>query len=133
MKEAQRRIFIVENAPRVRNALCALLAGAGGEGDVVHSTREARERISEASRDRLILDLRYAPTAPDPAAPQVKNLEVSLVGRILVVTGEVSDTTVFRQIEDFGPPHFSLKHMTSSLHAFVRMLFQASRRAFQRG
>lgn len=133
MKEAERRIFVVEKAPGVRNALCALLAGIGGEGDVVPSRRETQERISEANCDRLILDLRYAPTAPGPATPRVKNLKASLVGGILLVTGEVSDTTVFRRIEDFGLRHFSLKHMTSSLHAFIRMLFLASRRALQRG
>jgi len=123
MKERERRIFVIEKAPSVRNALCALLASVGCEGDGAQSTREMHERFGEANRDKLVLDLRYAGTPPGPASPGVKNLEASLVGRILVVTGEVTDSKVFRQIEELVVSHFSLKHMTSSLRTFVHALF----------
>jgi len=122
MKEAERRIFVVEKAPSVRNALCALLAGVGCEGDVAHSSRKIHERFGEANRDKLVLDLRYAGTPPSPASPGVKNLEASLVDRILVVTGEVTDPKVFRQIEELVVSHFSLKNMTSSLRTIVHAL-----------
>jgi hypothetical protein len=123
MKEGERRIFVLEKAPRVHNALCALLAGVGCEGDGVHSTREMHERLGEAIRDKLVLDLRYAGTPPDAVSPGVKNLEASLVGCILVVTGEVTDPKVFRQIEELAVPHSSLKHITSSLRTFLHALF----------
>jgi DNA-binding NtrC family response regulator len=122
MKEGERRIFVVEKAPSVRNALCALLAGVGCEGNGAHSIREMHERFGEANRDKLVLDLRFAGTLPDPVSPGVKNLEASLVGRILVVTGEVADPKIFRQIEELGLTHFSLKHIFSSLRTFVHAL-----------
>ena len=123
MEDGERRIFVVEKAPSVRNALCALLVGVACEGAVAHSARKIYERFGEANRDKLVLDLRYAGTPPGPVSPGVKNLEASLVGRILVVTGEVSDPKVFRQIEELVAPHFSLKHMTSSLRTVVHALF----------
>ena len=123
MKEAERRIFVVEKGSSVRNALCALLAGVGSEGDVARNTREIHEKFGEANRDKLVLDLRYAGTLPNPVSPGVKNLEANLVGCILVVTGEVTDPKLFRQIEALVVPHFSLKHMTSSLRTVVRALF----------
>jgi CheY-like chemotaxis protein len=123
MKEGERRIFVVEKASSVRSALCALLAGVGCEGDVAHSTPEIHERVGEANRDKLVLNLRYAGTPPSPVSPGVKNLTASLVGRILVVTGEVTDSKVFQQIEELVVSHFSLKHMTSSLRTFVHALF----------
>ena len=116
-------MFILEKAPSVHNALCVLLAGVGCEGDVAHSIRKIHEMFGEANRDKLVLDLQYAGTPPSPVSPGVKNLKASLVGRILVVTGEVTDIKVFRQIEELVVSHFSLKHMTSSLRTIVHALF----------
>jgi len=90
MKEAERRIFVVEKAPCVRNALCALLEGVGCEGDALRNTRKIHESFGEANRDKLVLNLRYTGTPSSPVSPGVKNLEARPVGRILVVTGEVT-------------------------------------------
>jgi hypothetical protein len=39
MENGERRIFVVEKASRVRNALCVISAGAECEGDIAHGTR----------------------------------------------------------------------------------------------
>ena len=81
MEDGERRIFVVEKASRVRNALCLISAGAECEGDVAHGTRMINETFAQANRDHLVLHLRYAPTPNNRVSPGVKNLEASLVYR----------------------------------------------------
>jgi hypothetical protein len=123
MEDGERRIFVVEKASRVRNALCVLLAGAECEGNVAHGTRMIHGTFAEANRDQLVLHLRYAETPHNRVSPGVKNLEASLVGGILVVVGQVTDPKVLGQIEELVVSHFSLKYMTSSLRTIVHALF----------
>jgi hypothetical protein len=123
MEDGERRIFVVEKASRVRNALCLISAGAECEGDVAQGTRMINETLAEANRDQLILHLRYAPTPHNRVSPGVKNLEASLVGGILVVIGQVTDPKVFQEIEELVVSHFSLKYMTSGLRTIVHALF----------
>jgi len=123
MEDGERRLFVVEKASRVRNALCVLLAGVEREGDVAHGTRMIHKTFAEANRDKLVLHLRYAGTPHNRVSPGVKNLEASLVGGILVVVGQVTDPKVLGQIEELVVSHFSLKYMTSSLRTIVHALF----------
>jgi CheY-like chemotaxis protein len=123
VKESERRIFIIEQAPSIRNVLSTLMPGAESNGDIAHSTLETLEKFGEGEGDKLVLDLRCAAILPGEVSPAIKNFQGSRLGRVLVVTGEVTDPQIFRQIEELRRPHFSSKHLTFSLRAFVHALF----------
>ena len=125
MEDGERRIFVVEKASRVRNALCVISAGAECEGDAAHGPRMIDEMFAQANRDQLILHLRYAPTPHNRVSPGVKIPEASLVGGILVVIGQVTDPRVFQEMEELVVSHFSLKYITSSLRTTVHALFSS--------
>ncbi|MBZ5672378.1 MAG: hypothetical protein LAO04_21985 [Acidobacteriia bacterium] len=122
-KEGERYIFTAEKASGIRNALSVLLAGVESEGDVTHSARERLEEFMKDDCDGLILDLRGVEVPPNGVSPVVRNVRASHVGRVLVITGEVTDPQVFRQLEELDVPHFPLKYMTTGLRTFAHALF----------
>lgn len=120
---ARRHIFTAENPQRIRSALSVLLAGAQSEGDV---TRSAHERLRDFMRggcERLMLDLRAVEMPPDGNYSAVRNVRAVHLGGVLVVTGEVADPDVFRQIKEVQHPHVSAKRLASNFRAFVHALF----------
>jgi hypothetical protein len=125
MEDGERRIFVIEKASRVRNALCVLSAGVECHGDIAHGTRMIHETFAGANREQLVLHLRYAEKTDNRVSPGVKILEASLVGGILVVIGQVTDPRVFQEIEELVVSHFSLKYITSSFRTFAHALFSS--------
>ncbi len=122
MTRGRRLIFTAEKPQRIRSALSVVLAGVESEG----VTRSARERLRDFTRggcDRLMLDLRGVEAPPDGNYSAVRNIRAVRLGGVLVVTGEVTDPDVFRQIEWLRHPHVSLKHLTTGLRAFAHALF----------
>jgi hypothetical protein len=123
-KEAERYVFTADKTPGIRRALFILLAGLESEGDV---TRSAFEKLDEVLKhcDGLILDVRRVEMRPDEVSPTVRNVRAGLVGRVLIVTGEVADPEVIREIEALGAQHFPLKHITTGLRPFAHALADA--------
>jgi hypothetical protein len=114
-----RFVFTADRMPRIRSALSILLAGLESEGKVTRSAREKLDRVLNHDCDGLILDVRRARLRPDEVSPAVRNVRASLLGRVLVVTGEVTEPQVLQQIEALGALHFPLKHMTTGLRPFA--------------
>jgi hypothetical protein len=124
-KEADRYVFTADRSPRIRSALSILLAGLESEGGVTRSAREKLDAVLEHDCDGLILDVRRVRVRPDGVSPAVRNLRASLLSRVLVVTGEVADPQVLREIEALGAAHFPLRHMTTGLRPFAHALADA--------
>jgi hypothetical protein len=119
----RRLIFTAEKPQRIRSALSVLLACVESQGD---TTRSARERLREFTRggcDKFILDLRGVDVPPGGISPAVKNVRAVHLGGVLVVTGEVTDLQVFRQIERLRHQQVSLERLRSNFRAFVHALF----------
>jgi DNA-binding response OmpR family regulator len=123
VKEAERRIFITEKAPVIRNALCTLLTGATSESDTIPGTRERLEAFAKEGCDRLVLDLRTVKESSGCMSPGVRNVRASQIGTVLVVTGEVTSPEILQEIEELRHSHSFAKHLTSDLRAFVHLLF----------
>jgi hypothetical protein len=120
---ARRVIFTAEKPDRIRSALSVLLAGVESQGDV---TRSARERLRDFTRggcERLMLDLRDVAAPPDGSYSTVRNIRAVRLGGVLVVTGEVTDPDVFRQIKEVRHPRVSAKRLAYNFRAFVHALF----------
>ncbi len=123
MKEGERYILTTGKTSVIRNALSLVLAGVKSEGDITPGTRQGLEALTWERCDRLILDLRMAGEPPGDTSPRVRNLRVSHLGQVLVITGEVTAPEIIREIEALRYPHSSPQHLASSLLAFAQMLF----------
>jgi DNA-binding NtrC family response regulator len=106
-RNAQRRkILIIEDEPSIRNIIYVLLAAADCDGEIAYSGKQALSMISRGSFDAVLLDIRSAEDPPEEVVSQMKKLRPSLVGRVLVVTGETTDPRILEWID-----HHSLHHM----------------------
>ena len=118
-----RKVLIIENEPDVRNVLYVLLAGLGCEGEVAPGVRNALARISGESFDAVMLDLRCCEESPDQTVSHIKEICPSLVGRVLVITGEVTSPRVLETLERQCLPQVRRRHLAEDLMHVVRSLF----------
>ena len=118
-----RKVLIIENEPDIRNVLYVLVAGLGAEGEVAHNFRNALARISEESFDAVLLDLQCSEGSPEQAVSQIKEIRPSLVGRVLVITGDVTSPEVLDTIERQCLPQVRRRHLTKDLLAVLRSLW----------
>jgi DNA-binding response OmpR family regulator len=121
-REAERYIFTADMAARIRSIVSVLLAGAECDGDVAHKARERLDEFMEHECDGLILDLRRVAGPPEGVSPAVRNVRASLVGNVLVITGEVTDPEVVRQIEAVGALHTSAKQRIAEFRSYAHAL-----------
>jgi len=97
-----------------------LLAGLGCDGDVAHDTDQALSMIRQDQFDAVLLALRSAPLQQMVSA--ITELRPSLVGRVLVITGEVSDANTLEILEHYAVPHVPRSRVTSDLWGRLRSL-----------
>ena len=123
MEEVGRRIFATGKTSVIRDVLSLLTTGVKLEADLTLDTREKLEPFTTEICDRLIFDVRTAKEAFDQMSTRVRNLRASHVGQVLVITGEVTEPGILREIEVIHRPHHTPAHLASGLRSFVHMLF----------
>jgi DNA-binding NtrC family response regulator len=111
----RRKVLIIEDEPTIRNVLYVLLAGLGCDGDVAYGTQQALSMIRKDRFDAVLLDLRSAHLPPEQMVSAITELRPSLVGRVLVITGELSDPNTLEELERCAVPHISLSRVTADL------------------
>ena len=116
----RRKVLIIEDEPSIRNVLYVLLAGVGCDSDVAHDTEQALSMIRQKRFDAVLLDLRSAPGPHVVSA--ITKLRPNLVGRVLVMIGEVSDPTTLEMLERSAVPHVLRSRVTSDLWGCLRTL-----------
>jgi len=82
----------------MRNVLFVLLAGLGCEGDVADDGRQALAKIEKKSFYAVLLDLRCSKMPAREIVSAIKDIRPSLVGKVLVITGEISDPQAMAMI-----------------------------------
>lgn len=122
----RRKILIVEDEPSIRNALYVLLAGVNCESEVAVSGRQALAMISRESFDAILLDLRCSGLAPQQVLEQIHKLRPALVGRVLVITGELADPQALELIERNCLPHVPRNRLVQDLWVRLRALLGAA-------
>lgn len=118
----RRKVLIVEDEPSIRNILFVLLAGLGCEGDVANDARQALAMIRKEQFDAVLLDLRTAHLPPEELVSSILELRPSLVGRVLVIIGEVSDPRTLEALARCAVPHIARNQITSELWRRLRLL-----------
>ena len=119
----RRNVLIIEDEPTIRNTLYVLLAGLGCETDIAYTGQQALAMISRQRFDAVLLDLRCNNVAPNEVVAEIKELRPNLVGRVLVITGEVNDPQTMRLIEQYSLPHVNRSRLMQELWARLRGLF----------
>ena len=123
----RRKVLIVEDEPSIRNVLYVLLAALGCDGDVASGAEEALTRIQQESFDAVLLDLRCSELPAEEMVAQIKELRPNLVGRVLVITGDVTDPRTLEVIERNCLPHVSRNRVIEELWTRLRNLLGFSR------
>lgn len=117
-----RKILIIEDEPAIRNVLYVLLAGLGCEGDVAYSGQQALAMISREKFDAVLLDLRCTNVPAAQVVSQIKEIRPSLLGRVLVITGEVTDPQAMELVERHLLPHIPGSRLMTDLWGQLRGL-----------
>lgn len=123
----RRKVLIIEDEPSIRNVLYVLLAGLGCDGDVAHDTREALSMLDQNQFDAVLLDLRSSHLPPEEMVLAITEVRPSLMGRVLVITGEVSDPETLEMFERCAVPHVTRSRVTSDLWGRLRALLGFAR------
>ena len=116
----RRKVLIIEDEPSIRNVLYVLLAGLGCDGDVAHDTDQALSMIRKNQFDAVLLDLRSA-QLPQMVS-SITELRPSLVGRVLVITGEVSNPSTIEMLERYALPYVPRSRITSDLSRSIAQM-----------
>lgn len=116
----RRKVLIIEDEPSIRNILYVLVAGLGYDGDVASDAHQALSMIRQDQFDAVLLDLRSAQLPQMVSA--ITELRPSLVGRVLVITGEVSDPNTLKMLERYAVPHVPRSRVTSDLSRSIAQM-----------
>lgn len=118
----RRKVLIIEDEPAIRSVLYVLLAGLGYEGDAAPDAYQALSKIGKDEFDAVLLDLRSSQLPPDQMVCAITELRPSLVGRVLVITGEFSHPRTLEILERYALPHVTRSHITSDLSSCIAQL-----------
>ena len=117
-----RTVLIIEDEPSIRNVLCVLLAGLRCEGDIVPNAHEALAMVEKQDFDAILLDLRCSGMNAKETVSALKNLRPSLVGKVLVITGDVSDPQTMEMIKKNHWPYIPRHRVMQELWDRLRSL-----------
>ena len=123
---ARRKVLIIEDEPSIRNILYVLLAALDCEGDVAYSGQQALAMVSREKFDAVLLDLRCSNVPAEHVVSRIKEIRPSLLGRVLVITGEVTDPQAMELIERHVLPHIPGNRLISDLWGQLRGLLGVS-------
>lgn len=96
-----RKVLLVEGEPVSRELLRVLVRNLGCEGEVAADGRQALAMVSLEDFDAVLLDLRSSSLPPEEVVSGIHDMRPSLVGRVLVITGEVDDHATLDLIERY--------------------------------
>lgn len=118
----RRKVLIIEDEPAIRNVLYVLLAGLGYDSDAAPDAYRALSMIGHDQFDAVLLDLRSSQLPPEQMVRAITELQPSLVGRVLVICGEVSDPSTIALIERYALPHVPRSRVTSDLSRSIAQM-----------
>lgn len=130
LKEGRRRVLTIGDRSVIRDVLSLILAAVRSGCAGCPDARQRLETLAGERWDRLILDLRTVIEPAGAVPPAVRNLRISCVGGVAVVTGEVSTPEIFRKIRALSHPplraqflHAGLVAGLAAFAAFINTLF----------
>jgi DNA-binding NtrC family response regulator len=95
----QRKVLIVEDKRTISNLLYVLLVEADCKMEEANRGRQTLALIPREKFDVVMIDLRCDDPSSQPRASAIRELQPSLVGRVLCITGEVANHDTLEWIE----------------------------------
>ncbi|MGH9355365.1 MAG: response regulator [Terriglobia bacterium] len=122
----RRKVLVIEDESSIRNMIYVLLGALKCEGEVAYSGQQALAMIRRESFDAVLLDLRCADFDPGEVVSTIHQIRPNLVGRILFITGEVSDGQTMQFIERSCVPCVRRGRLMQELWGRLRLLLGQS-------
>lgn len=120
LNRPHRKILIIEDDSSIRNILYVLLAGLNCEGEIAYDGRHALAMINRQEYDAILLDLRCYNLSAEEVLAGIKRLRPGLLGRILVITGEVNDARSLEFFNRFSVPRLPKSRLIKELWPRLR-------------
>lgn len=119
-----RKVLLIEGEPVARELLRVLIKNLGCHGEVAADGQQALAMVSSEDFDAVLLDLRSSSLPPEEVVAGIHDIRPSLVGRVLVITGEVDDHSTLDLIERFFLLRIRQSRVISDLVGRLRALLQ---------
>lgn len=121
-----RKVLIVEDESTISNLLDVLLRKLGCQGAVATNGQQALAMISRNDFDAVLLDLRCSNLRAEDVVAGIHELRPSLLGRVLVITGEVTDSKTMELIDRFFLLEVSRNRLREDVVGRLRALLRIS-------
>ena len=119
-----RKVLLIESEPVARDALRVLINDLGCQGEVADDGHEALALIRRKDFDAVLLDLRSSSLPPEEVVSGIHDIRPSLVGRVLVITCEVADSSTLELIERYFLLQIRQSRLTFDLAGRLRALLR---------
>ena len=96
-----RKVLLIEGERSAREVLHAVLSKVGCGGEIATNGQQALAMVSRMDFDAVLLDLRSSNLPPEEVVSGIHDIRPSLVGRVLVITGEVDDRQTLELVERY--------------------------------
>lgn len=126
-----RKVLLVEGEPASGEVLRGLLKKVGCQGELAADGQQALAMVGSGDFDAVLLDLRSSNLPPEEVVAGIHDIRPSLVGRVLVITGEVDDSETLDLVERYFLLQIRrnrlLKDLGGRLRALLRIAPSPSR------
>lgn len=96
-----RKVLLVEGEPAASDLLRVLVNRLGCNGELVTNGQQALAMVNRTDYDAVLLDLRSSILPPEDVVSGIHEIRPSLIGRVLVITGEVDDRETLELVERY--------------------------------
>ena len=123
----RRKVLIIEEETAIRNLLYFLRANLGSGYDADCGAEHVLWAFGRETFDRILLDLRYSNSCPGLAPSKIRDLRPNLMGRVLVVSGELTDPATARLLDGYCLPRVRHKQVFENVWGRLRSLLRTSK------
>lgn len=96
-----RKVLLIEDERSARDMLRTVLTKVGCGGEIATNGQQALAMVSRKNFDAVLLDLRSSSLPPEDVVSGIHDIRPSLIGRVLVITGEVDDHETLELVERY--------------------------------
>lgn len=121
-----RKVLLIEGEPVASDVLRNVLNTLGCQGEVAADGQQALAMVSRKNFDAVLLDLRSSSLPPEDVVSGIHDIRPSLVGRVLVITGEVDDRETLDLVERYFLLQIRQSRLFKDLAGWLRALLRIS-------
>jgi DNA-binding NtrC family response regulator len=117
-----RKVLFIEGEKAIGKFFHVVLHKLGCQGEVAGNGEQAVAMISRDEFDAVLLDLRSSKVLPEDLVSEIHEIRPSLIGRVLVITGEVSDRETLDLVDRYFLLRIPADRVINDLMGWLRAL-----------